>query len=117
MNNPDAEGADPVDPALLGLAVPPQQPRQPPNPLLMQPPGIGGEGNYYHAFSTDQSKDPHQGNNRAVMAEFVLALGNPGVMFLLHQYACTSRSQLPLLLSFGDTTKCYVASPTCLRGL
>ena len=56
MNNLDAQGADPVDPALL--AVPPQQPPQRPNPLLMQPPpGIGGESNY-RAFYTDQSKDP-----------------------------------------------------------
>ena len=42
MNNPDAQGADPVDPALL--AIP--------------PPGIGGESNY-RAFYTDQSKDTH----------------------------------------------------------
>ena len=72
MHNSDVqEGADPADPALLAA--------QPPNPLLVQPPpGIGGKGNY-RAFYTAQSKDPHQGNYRAVMAEFEVALGNPGL--------------------------------------
>ena len=73
MNNPDVqEGAYPADPALLA--------DQPPNPLLMQPPpGIGDEDNY-RAFYTDQSKDPHhQGNYRAVMAEFEVASGNPAL--------------------------------------
>ena len=78
MNNPDAQGANPVDPALQ--AVPPQQPPQPTNPLLMQPPpGIRGESNN-RAFYTDQSKDPaHQGNYRAVIAEFEVAVGSPAL--------------------------------------
>lgn len=72
MNDPDAQGAGP-EPAQN--AVPPQQPPQPPNPFFMQPPpGIGGESNY-RAFYTDQSKDPHQGAYKVIMAEFNVPLG------------------------------------------
>jgi hypothetical protein len=74
MNDPDAQGAGP-EPAQN--AVPPQQPPQPPNPFFMQPPpGIGGESNY-RAFYTDQSKDPHQGDYKVIMAEFNVPLGQP----------------------------------------
>ena len=63
MNNPDAQGADPVDPALV-LAVPLQQPPQPPNPLLMQQsPGIGGESNYC-AFTPTRVRTRTRGTTR-----------------------------------------------------
>ena len=76
MNDPDAQGAGPVDPA--HIAVPPQQPPQPPHPLFMQPPpGIGGESNYRASYTDQESKDPHQGNYKVIMAEFGVPLATP----------------------------------------
>ena len=85
MNDPDAQGAGP-EPAQN--AVPPQQPPQPPNPPFVQPPpGIGDESNY-RAFYTDQSKDPHQGAYKVIMAEFNVPLGQaPPAVFTPQQLA------------------------------
>jgi hypothetical protein len=52
---------------------------------MQPPPGDGGEGTY-HAFYNDQSKYPHQGDYKVVMAGFEVSLENPA-LFTPHQLA------------------------------